>query len=130
MKETDFDDPSDAGQPLAMELPKPNRIAVTGFPVDRTAVSGKKRQVARGRSPLKTALYMVGVLMILFSATMLPPMGVAWWYDGYGVVLPFAEAMGVMLGLGLLCWLPVCRFKVDLRNRDGFVVVVAFWFLL
>jgi trk system potassium uptake protein TrkH len=73
---------------------------------------------------------MVGLLMILFSATMLPPMGVAWWYDGYDVILPFAEAMGAMLGLGLLCWLPVCRFKVDLRNRDGFVVVVAFWFLL
>ncbi|MDG4596440.1 MAG: potassium transporter TrkG [Candidatus Contendobacter sp.] len=73
---------------------------------------------------------MVGLLMILFSATMLPPMGVAWWYDGYDVVLPFAEAMGTMLGLGLLCWLPVCRFKVDLRNRDGFIVVVAFWFLL
>jgi trk system potassium uptake protein TrkH len=72
---------------------------------------------------------MIGVLMILFSATMLPPMG-AWWYDGYDVVLPFAEAMGAMLVLGLLCWLPVRRFKVDLRNRDGFVVVVAFWFLL
>ncbi|MDS4031669.1 MAG: potassium transporter TrkG, partial [Candidatus Contendobacter sp.] len=73
---------------------------------------------------------MVGLLMILFSVTMLPPMGVAWWYDGYEVVVPFAEAMGAMLGLGLLCWLPVCRFKVDLRNRDGFIVVVAFWFLL
>ena len=24
----------------------------------------------------------------------------------------------------------MCRFKVDLRNRDGFVVVVAFWVLL
>ncbi|HRD67587.1 MAG TPA: potassium transporter TrkG [Candidatus Competibacter sp.] len=68
--------------------------------------------------------------MILFSVTMLPPMGVAWWYDGYGVVLPFAEAMGAMLALGLICWLPVRRYKVDLRNRDGFVVVVAFWFLL
>ena len=51
--------------------------------------------------------------MILFSVTMLPPMGVAWWYDGYGVVVPFAEAMGVMLALGLLCWLPVRRFKVN-----------------
>jgi trk system potassium uptake protein TrkH len=82
------------------------------------------------RAPLKTALYMVGLLMMMFSATMLPPMAVAWWYDGYAVVVPFAEAMGAMLALGLLCWLPVRRFKPDLRNRDGFVVVVAFWFLL
>ncbi len=86
-------------------------------------------QIINQRSPIKTALYMVGMLMLIFSTTMVPPMGVAWWYDGYQVVLPFAEAMGVMIFLGSLCWLPVHRHKVDLRNRDGFVVV-AFWFLL
>ena len=73
---------------------------------------------------------MVGLLLIMFSITMLPPMVVAWCYDGYVVVMPFAESLGAMLGSGLLCWLPVCRLKVDLRNRDGFIVVVAFWFLL
>ena len=129
MKEADFDEQGDAGQSPAIDLPKPDTIAVAEFP-GRTTTGGKKRQVAYRRSPLRTALYMVGVLMILFSATMLPPMAVAWWYDGYDVVLPFAEAMGAMLGLGLIFWLPVCRFKIDLRNRDGFVVVVAFWFLL
>lgn len=90
----------------------------------------KTWQAVQRRAPLKTALYMVGMLMVLFSTTMLPPMGVAWWYDGPAVVTPFAQAMVTMLVLGLLCWLPVCRFKPDLRNRDGFVVVVAFWFLL
>ncbi len=88
------------------------------------------RPINPPRSPFKTTLYMVGVLLMLFSITMLPPMGVAWWYDGLNVVVPFAEAFGAMLGLGFLCWLPVYRFKVDLRNRDGFIVVVAFWFLL
>ena len=92
-------------------------------------MGGKKQSVVVRRSPLKTALYMIGVLMILFSATMLPPMGVAWWYDGYGVVLPFAETLGATLGLGLLCWGPLYQFKIDLRNRDGFILVVAFWFL-
>ncbi|MCB1777944.1 MAG: potassium transporter, partial [Candidatus Competibacteraceae bacterium] len=72
---------------------------------------------------------MVGLLLMLFSATLLPPMGVAWWYDGVEVVLPFAEALGATLGCGLLCWLPVCRFKIDLRNRDGFILVVVFWVL-
>jgi len=89
-----------------------------------------KTQHIQHRAPFKTALYMVGLLMILFSATMLPPIAVAWWYDGYDVVAPFAETFGVTLGFGLLCWLPVCRLKADLRNRDGFVVVVAFWVLL
>ena len=103
---------------------------ITVKPPVSQATVGKPGQKRVRRSPLKTALHMVGLLMILFSATMLPPMGVAWWYDGYDVVLPFAEAMGSMLALGWLCWLPVRRFKVDLRNRDGFIVVVAFWFLL
>ncbi|MDQ5908394.1 MAG: trk/ktr system potassium uptake protein [Pseudomonadota bacterium] len=96
----------------------------SGIATDKTWLAVQQR------SPLKTSLYMVGVLLILFSVTQLPPMAVAWFYDGYDVVLPFAHAMGVMLALGLLCWLPVCRFKPELRNRDGFVVVVAFWFLL
>jgi trk system potassium uptake protein TrkH len=98
--------------------------------IDPTIPGGKTWQAVQPRSPLKTALYMIGLLLILFSVTMLPPMAVAWHYDGYHVVMPFAEAMAAMLGLGLLCWLPVCRFKVDLRNRDGFIVVVTFWFLL
>ena len=94
------------------------------------AAAEKVRWASRRRAPVRTALYMVGLLMILFSATLLPPMGVAWWYDGMLVVMPFAKAQGAMLALGLLCWLPVCRLKIDLRNRDGFVVVVAFWVLL
>ena len=61
---------------------------------------GKKAgRAVQQRSPLKTVLYMVGLLMILFSVTMLPPMAVAWWHDGYNVVLPFAQAFGTMLGL-------------------------------
>ena len=83
--------------------------------------SEKTWLAAQRRSLFKTTLYMVGLLMILFSMSLLPPIGVGWWYDGYGVVMPFAQAMGAMLVLGLLCWLPVCRFKVDLLNRDGFV---------
>jgi trk system potassium uptake protein TrkH len=99
-------------------------------PIARMPAGKKSRPATSQRAPLKTALHMVGLLLIMFSVTMLPPIGVAWWYDGYAVVMPFAESLGAMLGLGLLCWLPVCRYKVDLRNRDGFIVVVAFWFLL
>ncbi|MEI2646096.1 MAG: TrkH family potassium uptake protein [Candidatus Competibacter sp.] len=130
MKEIDADPQREISLPPAGASYKPGRPVVTEPPPHRAAVDWKKWRVENRRSPLKTALYMVGLLMILFSTTMLPPMGVAWWYDGYEVVLPFAKAMGTMLGLGLLCWLPVCRYKPDLRNRDGFAVVVAFWFLL
>ncbi|MFO1372506.1 MAG: potassium transporter TrkG [Candidatus Competibacteraceae bacterium] len=108
-----------------------NGVATAKAPASKTTIGRNGAQAIRyRRAPIRTALHMVGLLMIMFSTTMLPPMAVAWWYDGYDVVVPFAEAFGTMLVLGLLCWLPVCRFKVDLRNRDGFIVVVAFWFLL
>jgi len=95
----------------------------------QTMADQKELRTARRRAPFKTWLFMVGLLLMLFSATLLPPIAVAWWYDGYDVILPFAEALGATLGLGLLCWLPVYRFKPDLRNRDGFILVVAFWVL-
>ena len=123
-------DPPGNDKPPTVEPPRSATLTARKLPNWSPKLDSPQWQLISQRSPLKTALYMVGVLMTLFSLTMLPPMAVAWYYDGYSVVLPFAEAMGVMLGLGLLCWLPVCRYKVDLRNRDGFVVVVAFWFLL
>ncbi len=97
---------------------------------DQAVKRGEKASpLAYRRAPFKTWLYMVGVLLILFSATLLPPIAVAWHYDGYAVMLPFAQTLGASLGLGLICWLPLRRFKVDLRNRDGFILVVAFWVL-
>ncbi|MER2529046.1 MAG: potassium transporter TrkG [Candidatus Competibacter denitrificans] len=130
MNEATLDPSGNEKQSPDSESPKPAAAPVRAPAHWPLKQNNPQWQIVSQRSPLKTALYMVGVLMILFSATMLPPMAVAWYYDGQSVVLPFAEAMGVMLGLGLLCWLPVCRYKLDLRNRDGFAVVVAFWFLL
>lgn len=88
--------------------------------------------VMQRRSLLKTACYMVGILLMMVSITMLPPIGIAWWYDSPEVIDPFANTLLATLGFGLLCWLPlkIQRFKMDLRNRDGFIVVVAFWILL
>ena len=124
MKEADFGPQAEGEPPEAS--PPTHAPAKSSAPVAR-GFDGKRWRIEQRRSPLKTALYMLGVLMIVFSATMLPPMAVAWWYDGWSMVLPFAEAMGAMLALGLLFWLPVHRYKVDLRNRDGFAVVVLFW---
>lgn len=131
MKEFDLDKASNLEPSLVANPPKAALSTSTRLPPDGVMpVRTSQWQIVSRRSPLKTALFMVGILSVMFSITMLPPMGVAWWYDGAGVVRPFAQAMAVMLGFGLLCWLPVCRYKPDLRNRDGFVVVVAFWFLL
>ncbi len=97
---------------------------------DQAVKRGAKASLlAYRRTPFKTWLCMMSVLLILFSATLLPPIAVAGYYDGYAVVLPFAKILGASLGLGLVCWLPLRRFKVDLRNCDGFILVVAFWVL-
>ena len=80
--------------------PKPRESITTRRHSNSQTLVGKAGTQRIKRSPVKTALYMVGVLMMLFSATMLPPMAMAWWYDGYALVVPFAQTMAATLGLG------------------------------
>ena len=71
----------------------------------------------------------VGLLLMVFSTTMLPPALVSWLYaDGAG--RPFLLGFGLTLVTGLLLWLPARRVRKELRLRDGFVVVVMFWAVL
>jgi trk system potassium uptake protein TrkH len=71
----------------------------------------------------------LGLLLILFSTAMLPPVMVSLFYQD-DVEREFLSAFGLILGLGLLCWLPVRHYQRELRRRDGFVVVVMFWVVL
>ncbi len=71
----------------------------------------------------------LGLLLMLFSLSMLPPVLVSLLYRD-GAHLPFLIAFVVILSIGLLIWLPVFRRKEDLRLRDGFLVVVLFWSVL
>jgi trk system potassium uptake protein TrkH len=71
----------------------------------------------------------LGLLLMVFSVTMLPPAVVSLIYqDGSG--LPFVYAFAMILGIGTLIWLPVARRRQELRLRDGFLVVVLFWVAL
>ncbi len=71
----------------------------------------------------------LGLLLMVFSLTMLPPILFSIYYDDHSW-LPFVEGFGLTLAAGVVCWLPVHRSKKDLRLRDGFVVVAAFWTVL
>jgi trk system potassium uptake protein TrkH len=74
-------------------------------------------------------LRIVGLLLALFSLTMLPPVVVSWWYaDGAG--LAFMEAFFIILAAGLALYLPLRRHHAELRIRDGFLVVAGFWVVL
>ena len=71
----------------------------------------------------------VGLLLALFSATMLPPIAVSRIY-GDESAAPFVIAFLLILGAGLALWIPVRKVRRELRLRDGFLVVVMFWVAL
>jgi trk system potassium uptake protein TrkH len=71
----------------------------------------------------------LGLMLIMFSLTMLPPIGVAFYY-GDGHWHPFLSAFFIVAVVGLALWLPVRRVRRDLRLRDGFLVVAVFWLFL
>jgi len=73
--------------------------------------------------------HIVGVLLMLFSLTMLPPAFVAWIYDEVMVHI-FLIGFLVTLVTGLVLWLIVRGNSRDLQLRDGFMVVVLFWVVL
>ena len=71
----------------------------------------------------------LGLLLMLFSLSMLPPLAVSAWYRDQAHH-PFVMAFALTLVTGLILWMPVRRQVKDLRMRDGFLVVVLFWTVL
>ena len=71
----------------------------------------------------------LGLLLMMFSLTMLPPIAFSLFYNDQSW-LPFVEGFALTLVAGFIIWLPVHRSRKDLRLRDGFLVVAAFWTVL
>ena len=71
----------------------------------------------------------LGVLLTLFSVSMLVPAGVSLLYRD-GATTAFLLAFAITLITGLACWLPVRKQRAELRIRDGFLVTVLFWAVL
>ncbi len=76
-----------------------------------------------------TVQRVLGLLIVLFSMTMLPPIGWGLFYDDgtWGV---FAASFLIVAGIGLLLWWPVQRIRQELRLRGGFLVVALAWIVL
>ena len=71
----------------------------------------------------------LGLLLMVFSLTMLPPVGVSVYYaDGSHPAVLAAAAW--LIAVGAVIWWPARRDRRDLRLRDGFVVVTLFWTVL
>lgn len=71
----------------------------------------------------------VGVFLMAFSATMLPPVAVALFY-GDGALTPFLHTFAGTLAAGLLLWFPARRARMEMRVREGFLTVTLFWVVL
>ena len=78
---------------------------------------------------LLVGVRVVGILLCLFSATMLLPVFVSLYYDD-GAAAPFFYAFLLTLVTGLCAYLPLRDHNVPLNSRDGFVIVVMFWTVL
>jgi len=71
----------------------------------------------------------LGLLLMLFSLTMLTPLVFSLVFSG-DAWLAFIQSFAVTLSTGFLTWLPVRKVQRELRLRDGFVVVASFWIVL
>lgn len=78
---------------------------------------------------LRVSLRIIGVLLMLFSTAMLPPMMLGL-VQNDGSAPPFAIAFAANISAGLLLWLPTRHVRTDLRIRDGFLVTALFWIVL
>ncbi len=74
-------------------------------------------------------LRILGLLLMVFSVTMLPPVVVDYIYQEQRGE-PFLDAFLLILGFGALLYLPLHKQKKELRLRDGFMIVVMFWVVL
>jgi len=71
----------------------------------------------------------VGLLLMMFSLTMLPPIIVSFLYIDNAWV-SFFSAFLVTILIGFLTWFPVRNSSNELKLRDGFLVVALFWIVL
>ncbi|MBE0399832.1 potassium transporter [Halomonas sp. FME1] len=78
---------------------------------------------------LRVILRILGLLLMLFSLTMLPPTLMSLWFRD-GVWSAFIIGIAISVATGLLLYLPNRRSQKELRIRDGFIIAVMFWTVL
>lgn len=71
----------------------------------------------------------LGLLLMLFSLTLMPPFIVSIIYRD-GTHIAFILSFIIIFVIGLSAWSPVYKSSQDLRTRDGFVITALFWAVL
>ena len=72
---------------------------------------------------------LLGVLLMAFSSSMLPPIGVSWFYAN-GESIHFILSLAITFGCGLGMWFPLRYKRFEMRIRDAFIIVTLFWSVL
>ena len=70
----------------------------------------------------------LGILLVVFSATMVPPILVAVVFDE--PLLVFLRAFGVTFTFGATLWVLFSRSRADMRTKEGFLITVFFYIAL
>ncbi|RLQ22085.1 potassium transporter [Seongchinamella sediminis] len=78
---------------------------------------------------ISVSLRILGILLMLFSSTMLVPLLTALVTDD-DTANGFLYALGITFFSGLAIWVPVMNARHDLRIRDGFLITSLFWTVL
>jgi trk/ktr system potassium uptake protein len=68
----------------------------------------------------------LGVLFLLFSTTLLPPIGIAF-FHGEPEIQHFSLTFAIALLVGVVLWLPFRQDSHAIRSRDGFLIVALMW---
>ncbi len=71
----------------------------------------------------------MGLMLMLFSCTMLLPLAVAWFSDD-GALKIYDESMAVTFASGLVLWLANRHVKRELAVRDGYLLATLVWTVL
>ncbi|MYL23289.1 potassium transporter [Halomonas alkaliantarctica] len=78
---------------------------------------------------LRVILRILGLLLMLFSLTMMPPILISFWFHD-GVWDAFIIGTAITVLTGLLLYLPNRHERKELRIRDGFIIAAMFWTVL
>lgn len=77
----------------------------------------------------RTTLKVLGILLMMFSITMLPPLIVSLIYQD-GAYFAFVDTFGFTLISGFILWLMFVRDKAEMRIKDGFLITTMFYLIL
>lgn len=77
----------------------------------------------------KLIFKILGLLLMVFSITLIPPIIVAIIYSDGGLK-EFSLSLIFLLVIGTLMWYPSRNSQHELKIRDGFLIVVMFWTVL